>query len=391
MLVIACASLVVVSNLAGAADQDDLRERRDEARREAAEAASEVDALEADQDEVTGALRDLERDVAAEQANLADIERRLAEAEHAVANARAAEQAAVEHISQIEQQLRDFAVSAYIDSNDVDAESVLAAPSAEAASRRQTLTEFAVGDQEDLVDALKAQREDLEIARRDAEEGAARVEAERAAVTDQLAAVDAARARQAAVVAEVESRLDARLAEAAALEGLADELSNEIRREEEKVAAEAARASSSSSGGGGARVSSVPSTASTSLVTVGGITVSAQIGDQLANLLDAASAAGITLRGGGYRDPSSQIALRRAHCGWSDWAVYQAPASSCSPPTARPGSSMHEQGLAVDFTYNGRIISSRSSAAYQWLAANAASFGFYNLPSEPWHWSVNGR
>jgi hypothetical protein len=24
------------------------------------------------------------------------------------------------------------------------------------------------------------------------------------------------------------------------------------------------------------------------------------------------------------------------------------------------------------------------------LADNASRFGFFNLPSEPWHWSVNG-
>ena len=29
--------------------------------------------------------------------------------------------------------------------------------------------------------------------------------------------------------------------------------------------------------------------------------------------------------------------------------------------------------------------------AFVWLTANAARFGFFNLPSEPWHWSVNGR
>ena len=52
---------------------------------------------------------------------------------------------------------------------------------------------------------------------------------------------------------------------------------------------------------------------------------------------------------------------------------------------------MHEQGLAIDFTYDGRLIQSRSNAGYQWLDANAATYGFYNLPSEPWHWSVNGN
>ena len=66
------------------------------------------------------------------------------------------------------------------------------------------------------------------------------------------------------------------------------------------------------------------------------------------------------------------------------------PPSSCSPPTARPGTSLHEQGLAIDFTNNGRLITSRSDPAFQWLAANAGGYGFRNLPSEPWHWSTTG-
>ena len=63
----------------------------------------------------------------------------------------------------------------------------------------------------------------------------------------------------------------------------------------------------------------------------------------------------------------------------------------CTPPTAIPGSSLHEQGLAIDFTWGSRSIITRDNPAFQWLAANAARFGFYNLPSEPWHWSVSGN
>ncbi len=62
-------------------------------------------------------------------------------------------------------------------------------------------------------------------------------------------------------------------------------------------------------------------------------------------------------------------------------------ASQCSPPTAKPGSSMHEVGLAIDF----ENCSSRSSTCHVWLKNNAARFGFINLPSEPWHWLINGN
>jgi LAS superfamily LD-carboxypeptidase LdcB len=102
-------------------------------------------------------------------------------------------------------------------------------------------------------------------------------------------------------------------------------------------------------------------------------------------MIQAAAADGVYLSGGGYRSPQAQIDLRRQHCGSSYYAIYQAPASSCSPPTAIPGTSMHERGLAIDFDncYYG-------SSVYNWLSANAASYGLYNLPSESWHWSTTG-
>ena len=124
-----------------------------------------------------------------------------------------------------------------------------------------------------------------------------------------------------------------------------------------------------------------------SLATVGGITVAAQIAGQLQALLTAARTGGLNLTGGGYRSATQQITLRQAHCGASYYAIYQMSAGSCHPPTAPPGQSMHEVGLAIDFSSCG----SHSTACYQWLSANASRFGFFNLPSEPWHWSINGR
>lgn len=129
------------------------------------------------------------------------------------------------------------------------------------------------------------------------------------------------------------------------------------------------------------------STQSISLTTVGGITVNSQIAEEVRNLLSAAKADGLTLTGGGYRSGTQQIALRKAHCGLTAYAIYQMSSSLCVPPTARPGTSLHERGLAIDFSHSD----SHTSAAYVWLAANAARYGLYNLPSEPWHWSTNGH
>ena len=124
-----------------------------------------------------------------------------------------------------------------------------------------------------------------------------------------------------------------------------------------------------------------------SLATVRGITVAAHVAPYLEQLLAAAEADRVVLSGSGWRSTQDQIALRSAN-GCPD--VYTAPASSCQVPTAIPGTSMHEVGEAVDFIQGGSTLS-RSSPGFSWLTANAARFGFYNLPSEAWHWSTNGR
>ncbi|MPY94292.1 MAG: hypothetical protein GEV08_14885, partial [Acidimicrobiia bacterium] len=137
-------------------------------------------------------------------------------------------------------------------------------------------------------------------------------------------------------------------------------------------------------------VSASRSGGNVALATVRGIEVAAEIADQLAAMLAAADVDGIVLEGGGWRSPDDQIAIRMDVCGTSEYAIWEMPSWECSPPVARPGRSMHEQGLAIDFTADGDLIRSRSHPAFGWLAANAERFGFYNLPSEPWHWSTTG-
>ena len=142
--------------------------------------------------------------------------------------------------------------------------------------------------------------------------------------------------------------------------------------------------------GGSPAAPSAPS-ATPDIVSVKGIQVARQIAPNLAALLAAAESDGVGLSGWGYRSVGRQVELRRQNCGTSDYDIYQKPSSQCTPPTAPPGRSMHEQGLAIDFTYRGSSIKTRDNPGYIWLAANAGRFGLKNLPSEPWHWSTNGR
>lgn len=131
---------------------------------------------------------------------------------------------------------------------------------------------------------------------------------------------------------------------------------------------------------------------STIVLPAGGTTLMATtVAPRLQAMLNAAAGDGIPLGGWGYRSAASQIRLRREHCGSSDYDIYQKPSRLCKPPTATPGKSMHEVGLAIDLTYKGSTIGSHASPAWQWLNAHAAQYGFFNLASEPWHWSVNGN
>lgn len=100
------------------------------------------------------------------------------------------------------------------------------------------------------------------------------------------------------------------------------------------------------------------------------------------DMLEAARKDGVNLTGSCWRDSEKQILLRKQNC--PDWQ--NSKSSDCSPPTAKPGTSNHEKGLAIDFGNCGR-----GSACFNWLTKNAATYGFKNLPSESWHWSVDGR
>ncbi len=113
---------------------------------------------------------------------------------------------------------------------------------------------------------------------------------------------------------------------------------------------------------------------------------------QFLDMIDAARADGIDLMpiSSAWRDPQKQIELRKSNC--PDWR--NSPSGDCNPPTARPGTSKHESGRAVDFSNmcfsrNGSS-SCKGNPRWEWLKANAATYGFYPLKSEAWHWSTTG-
>ena len=102
---------------------------------------------------------------------------------------------------------------------------------------------------------------------------------------------------------------------------------------------------------------------------------------------NAQTAADDRLGGWVWRSNQRQIELRKEHCGTSNYDIYEKPAGQCTPPTARPGYSSHQDGLAMDFYCKNQILSKTNcGGAFRWLDCNAARYGLINLPSEAWHW-----
>jgi LAS superfamily LD-carboxypeptidase LdcB len=365
---------------------------REAVRAKQAQLASQVDALKATDAQVEAALDALEANVRGQEALVAEANRAAEEASRAAAEAAAAVQAKTAEIEVLRDEIREFAVQAFVHPPADDALAALDTSDPGEAAEKRALLEFQNTSDADLLDRLTAAEEDLEVQRQLAEEASQRAEEKRAAAANRLGELTSARDQQAAYAAQVEARLDHALGEVAALAELDATLSRKIAADQAALARKAAAAGGRRSGGGSSSVTFNGSLSSVSCPSGGSITVASSIAGNLQALLNAASSDGVSMCGGGYRSSAGQIETRRNNCGTSNYDIYQKPASECSPPTARPGQSMHERGLAVDFTCNGGgAISSQSSPCFRWLDGHAGSYGFYNLPSEPWHWSSNGN
>ena len=416
-LLLAVALAAVAGPVAAQSDEDvieDREARRQELQQVAADASESLDAATAEADDLIDALNKAQAAVDAQQTALDEAERAVADAEAVVAEAETKIAALEEELLATQEGLREAVIESYVSFQDPTGTlSVLGADPWENA-REEALAGFATGSRIDDIDDLRRLGEELERWRLQAAAAADAAQAHRREATlihaDLLAAVD----REAEMSVAAEERVERRLYEVQTIKQIDAEYAAEIeaaerriaealarkraeeeavRRAEEKARQEAEeKARREALAESQALAESVnPDDVDLSLVWVRGFQVNSAIAANTEGLLAAMEAEGFDLGGWGYRNHQEQINLRRSHCGTSEWAVWQMPSSRCRPPTARPGRSNHEKGLAIDFTNSGRLITSRSNSAFQALQRIAPQFGFKNLPSEPWHWSVDGR
>ena len=393
----------------------DTKAQREELDRAAEEAAAGLDAATAEAEDLIDALEKAQVALDAQQAA-------LDEAERAVADAVAVEQEAKDLIAELEAELvatqeglREAVIESYVSFQaPTGTFSVLGSDPWQNA-REEALTGFATGSRIDDIDELRRIGEELERWRLQAVEATDAAEAHRREAALILADWRTAVDREAELSVAAEERVERRLYEVQTIRQLDATLAAQIEADEREIAAALARqraeeearrraeearrraeearlrAEREAAEGRALSESVDPSDTDLPLVWVRGFEVHEQIADAVDGLVAAMEAEGFNLGGWGYRTAREQINLRRSNCGTSEWEVWSKPSSTCRPPTARPGRSNHERGLAIDLTNNGRLITSRNSAVFQALQRLAPQFGLKNLPSEPWHWSVDGR
>jgi peptidoglycan hydrolase CwlO-like protein len=427
--VVALGSGVAVwSPVASGADDPDpakTERERDAVRSQRAEVDLQIDALQAKDAEVQAALSELEANVATQQAELDEAERAHLAAEDELAAAIQAVADAQLRIDDLNRRADELVVQSFVNPPSDNALDAFRADSLSDAAVKQAVIEIQADTDADILDQLDEAHEDMEVEQANKTAAEVAAEASKNEAAEELADVEAALAQQQDFAADLEERLNAKLAEAESLKVFDKALSDRLVREQAEVARRiramqeaaerqrraqeaAARAAAAAADQpapsdsaprtpAAAPPASVISPAPGGLATVscphgGSITVAGSIAGNVQALLNAAAADGVSLCArSGWRSSQEQIELRRAHCGSSNYAIYYMPASQCSPPTARPGTSMHEQGLAIDFSCDGGGAIRYGNECWNWLAAHADEYGLYNLPSEPWHWSTNGR
>jgi peptidoglycan hydrolase CwlO-like protein len=403
---VAMAIGILGPDLASSAPKNDPRAEREQVRAEQAANAAQLDTSKASKAEIDEALQVITANLATQEAALTRTQEQVAQAKKDIADAKAAIERLTGEIDTLKKLVRDRAVSAFVSPPGDDVLTVLDTNDFVTASSRKFYIELRSQSDADVADRLDGALAEIDFQREKAEEARKVAEKKEAEQTRRTEAVRTAKAQKQKIASSLEATINAQIQRSIELQktdkALAKQIAQEAAAAQARLAAARAAAAAAPPPSGGTQSPNgseptpvapigAPSgggtgTGGISLCWVGGIEVNCKIQGQLTDMLNAARADGIVLTGGGYRDPAEQIALRKAHCGSSYYAIYQMPSSSCHPPTARPGSSQHEVGLAIDF----RNCSSRSTACYQWLARRASEFFFYNLPSEAWHWSTTG-
>ena len=213
---------------------DNLREAREDVRRDAAEAAAAIDALAAEDAELVEALAVIDGHIALQEDKVraATVAIRAAEDAAAVADERADQ--LDDQIAAIRIRLRERAVEAYIGSEAAARDELDTANLLESTIRRSLIDQI-IGDEYELVDQLRTAVAEQEAAEAEAQAALDAAEAERRDLNDRLADLEAMLKEAEELRAEVRGRVAQWQTISDEIEAADQEIADEIRRLEEQA------------------------------------------------------------------------------------------------------------------------------------------------------------
>ncbi len=254
-------ALFAFAPAAGAAptqtDPSQARTQREEIRRQKAALAAEIDTAKATDAELAAALNTIDANVYSQEAIVTDARTAVADAELRIAELQTEIDLSQAEVDELNTKLRDQAVERYVNPNGrIDAAKYLESNDFDEAENRRVLADAAGGNSRDTVDEIRATRVRLADLQRESEAARAEADAERIREQASLDELQVARAEQARVKAEWDTRIAGMQDNHNQLSGEEDELSSIIakaeaeqrareeaaRKAQEQAAADAARA-----------------------------------------------------------------------------------------------------------------------------------------------------
>jgi len=234
LLIGSAAALMAAAALAQDDDRiEDLRQQREQLARDAADVASQVDALIADDEALIDALAELDGYVELQQTRIEAAEAAILAAEAEAAAARAEAEWFVDEIETIRERLRQRAIQAYVQPP-VDFVEQFSTSLNESAVKL-FLLDLAIGNELEITDELRTAEAQLEVVRRRALDRAEDADLERQAQQQRLADLEDARAAAMELRLEIQSRIEEWNLVSADIEQSDKEMEQEINRIEEEI------------------------------------------------------------------------------------------------------------------------------------------------------------
>ncbi|MCY3649540.1 MAG: peptidoglycan DD-metalloendopeptidase family protein [Acidimicrobiaceae bacterium] len=234
LLIGSAAALMAAAALAQDDERiEDLRQQREQLARDAADVASQIDALVADDEALIDALQELDDFVDLQHTRIQAAESAILTAEAEAAAARAEAEWYVDEIETIRERLRQRAIQAYVQPP-VDVVEQFSTSLNESAVKL-FLLDLAIGNELEITDELRTAEAQLEVVRRRALDRAEDADEERQAQQQRLADLEDARAAAMELRLEIQSRIEEWNLVSADIERSDKEMEQEIFRIEEEI------------------------------------------------------------------------------------------------------------------------------------------------------------